>query len=183
MTFLLTIESSKTNLIIRYTLLYCQEDAMLESPVEEVPISRLLSLAYNKTSSTIYELLVAAGITDVRPSHGNVMEPLAFEDGLRLNDLAARAGVTPQSMGQWVDELEELGYVERRPDPSDRRAKRIHLTRKGKLVNQIEWRVVGQVDAAIDRLLGTKRVQELRRALLEVVEAPDLSGPVGSTSP
>jgi hypothetical protein len=35
-------------------------------------------------------------------------------------------------MGQLVDELEELCYVERRPDPVDRRAKRIHLTRKGK---------------------------------------------------
>ncbi len=149
---------------------------MSKCPAQQVPLSRLLSLAYNKTASAIYELLVAAGITDTRPSHGNVMEALAFEDGLRLNDLAARAGVTPQSMGQWVDELEELGYVERRPDPFDRRAKRIHLSRKGKRTNQIEWKIVGEVDDALERLLGKKRVQELRRSLLEVIDAPNLTG-------
>ena len=33
-------------------------------------------------------------------------------------------------MGELVDELEELGYVVRRPDPTDRRAKLIILTTK-----------------------------------------------------
>lgn len=36
--------------------------------------------------------------------------------------------MTPQAMGELVDELEELGYLERRPDPTDRRAKLIVLT-------------------------------------------------------
>ena len=38
---------------------------------------------------------------------------------------------TPQAMGELVDELEELGYAVRRPDPTDRRAKLIILTTKG----------------------------------------------------
>lgn len=141
------------------------------------PTSRLLSLAYNKTSAGIYERLVKAGITDTRPSHGNVMEHLAFEDGLRLADLAHRAGVTPQSMGQWVDELEALGYVERRPDKNDRRAKRIHLTRKGKRTNKIEWEVVGEVDDVLRRLLGEKRLRALRSTLEELINSDDLSSP------
>ena len=143
-------------------------------PQIQIPTSRLLSLAYNKTSAAIYERLVKAGITDTRPSHGNVMEHLAFEDGLRLADLAIRAGVTPQSMGQWVDELEALGYVERRPDKNDRRAKRIHLTPKGKKSNKIEWKVVREIDEALNDLLGEKRLQVLRRTLEEVINADDL---------
>ena len=137
----------------------------------EIPTSRLLSLAYNRTSAAIYQRLIAAGITDTRPSHGNVMEHLAFEDGLRLADLAERAGVTPQSMGQWVDELETLGYVERRPDSLDRRAKRIHLTRKGKRNNKIEWQVVREIDHALKDILGEKRLQAMRGALKEVINS------------
>ena len=144
---------------------------MAEASEFQSPTVRLLSLAYNSTSAAIYQRLVAAGITDTRPSHGNVMEHLAFEDGLRLADLASRAGVTPQSMGQWVDELEELGYVERRPDSSDRRAKRIHLTRKGKRSNKIEWEVIQEVDEALKHLLGEKRLHAMRRALEEVINA------------
>jgi DNA-binding MarR family transcriptional regulator len=137
----------------------------------QTPTTRLVSLAYNTTSAAIYERLVKAGITDTRPSHGNVMEHLAFEDGSRLADLASRAGVTPQSMGQWVDELETLGYVERRPDSNDRRAKRIHLTRKGKRSNKIEWQVVQEVEAALEDLLGEKRLQAMRRSLEEVIDS------------
>lgn len=99
------------------------------------------------------------------------MEHLAFEDGLRLNDLATRAGITPQSMGQFVDELEDLGYVERRPDPDDRRAKRIHLTRRGKRSNQVEWKVVGEVETALENVLGKKRLGDLRKALTSISES------------
>ena len=148
---------------------------MTRSPEDRTPTSRLLSLAYNKTSGAIYGKLVKAGITDTRPSHGNVMEHLAFEDGLRLADLAARAGVTPQSMGQWVDELEELGYVERQPDSTDRRAKRIHLTRKGKRSNQIEWKVVREIDDALEDALGARRLASLRRTLQEIIATDRLS--------
>jgi len=135
------------------------------------PTSRLLSLAYNKSSAAIYQRLQENGITDTRPSHGNVMEHLAFDDGLRLKDLATRAGITPQSMGQFVDELEDLGYVERRSDPDDRRAKRIHVTRKGKRSNQVEWKVVGEVEAALETLLGKKRLAELRKSLAKITES------------
>ena len=144
---------------------------MAQPTHDRTPTSRLLSLAYNKSSAAIYQRLQENGITDTRPSHGNVMEHLAFDDGLRLKDLATRAGITPQSMGQFVDELEDLGYVERRSDPDDRRAKRIHLTRKGKRSNQVEWKVVGEVEAALETLLGRKRLAELRKSLAKITES------------
>jgi DNA-binding MarR family transcriptional regulator len=146
---------------------------MRDNASQDLPMSRLLSLAYSTTSRAIFDRLTAAGIDDLRPSHGNVMEHLTFEEGLRLNDLAARAGVTPQTMGQWVDELEALGYVERRPDSSDRRAKRIHLTRKGKRSNEIAWKVVRDVESSLESLLGTKLMHDLRRALTKITGAGD----------
>ena len=144
--------------------------SLAATSADGTPTVRLLSLAYGSASAAIHARLWARGITDTRPSHGNVMEHLAFEDGLRLSDLASRAGITAQSMGQFVDELEELGYVERRPDPDDRRAKRVHLTRKGKRSSKIEWEVVREVEAALSALLGEKRLAQLRASLREVVE-------------
>ena len=138
---------------------------------DDIPTHRLLSLAYNVTSLAIFEGLVAAGIEGIRQSFGNVMEHLAYEDGLRLNDLASRAGITPQSMGALVDELEELGYVERRPDPSDRRAKRIYMTAAGKQTSQVSWKVLMGINERFSELLGQNRHRALRRSLIEIIES------------
>ena len=54
------------------------------------------------------------------------------DEGSRLTDLAARSGFTKQSVGEAVAELQKLGYVERVPDPADRRAKIIQLTPHGR---------------------------------------------------
>jgi DNA-binding MarR family transcriptional regulator len=145
-----------------------RKDRLPQDPPSELPTPRLLSLAYNQAAAAITARIVAAGFKDLRPSHGNVMEHLTFEDGARLTDLAARAGITPQSMTQLVDELEQLGYVERRLDSADRRAKRIHLTRRGKRCIQVSWDVVREVDRDLHELVGSRRFADLRATLMEI---------------
>lgn len=70
------------------------------------------------------------GHTRLQPSHQVVFASLA-PDGSRLTHLARRAGMTKQAMGQIVDDLERLGYVERTPDPADGRAKLVRFTPLG----------------------------------------------------
>jgi DNA-binding MarR family transcriptional regulator len=72
----------------------------------------------------------AAGFGDVRTNHDCVFSYLPPE-GTRLAELATRSRMAPQSIVWHVDQLERLGYVERVPDPSDRRAKLIRPTRHG----------------------------------------------------
>ena len=72
----------------------------------------LLRTAYNVISAAIYRAVTQTGATDLRPAHGNVMEMLAIEDGLRLTDIAARAAMAPQSMGELVDDLVARGYLQ-----------------------------------------------------------------------
>lgn len=74
--------------------------------------------------------LVARGHTRLQPSHQVVFASLGRE-GTRLTDLANRAGMTKQAMGQIVDDLERLGYIERTPDPADGRAKIVRFTPTG----------------------------------------------------
>jgi DNA-binding MarR family transcriptional regulator len=99
------------------------------------------------------------------------MEQLEIEDGLRLTDLAARAGITVQSMGELVDDLEVKGYLQRRPDPNDRRAKRIYLTARGRKNARVAKRATADVENYLAELLGEQHYHLLRRTLMEIIAA------------
>ena len=130
----------------------------------------LLRTAYNVLSAAIYRAVAQAGAADMRPAHGNAMEMLAIEDGLRLTDIAARAGMAPQSMGELVDDLVSRGYLERREDPADRRAKRIYLTGKGHATAAASQVAVRQVEQKLSEILGPSQYQQMRRDLAAIAE-------------
>ncbi len=74
--------------------------------------------------------VVARGFGDVRPAHGFAFVRIAMGDAT-ASDVGAHLGVTKQAASQLVDELVEKGYVERRPHPSDARARLLALTERG----------------------------------------------------
>ena len=78
----------------------------------------------------MFEELAAQGHPEIRPRHGAVLAYLDRE-GTRATDLARSSGRHKQVIGALVDELVTLGYVVRRPDPADRRAKLIVPTARG----------------------------------------------------
>jgi DNA-binding MarR family transcriptional regulator len=121
--------------------------------------------AYYELSRGIGGGVVAAGFTDLRPAHGNVLEQLGHEDGLRVSQLAERTSMTAQSMGELVDDLETLGYVERRPDPTDRRTKPVYLTSRGTASVAASSRAVVEQERDIEGRLGSARYRELRETL------------------
>ena len=143
---------------------------MTDSPYG-LPTSALLRTAYNVLAARIFASVFGSGFDDLRPSHGNAMEQLELEDGLRLTDLATRAGITVQSMGEFVDDLEAKGYLERRPDPDDRRAKRIYLTDRGRKNARVAKRATADVENYLAELLGQQRHHLLRRTLEDIIAA------------
>ncbi|WP_432981786.1 MarR family winged helix-turn-helix transcriptional regulator [Dactylosporangium sp. CA-233914] len=78
----------------------------------------------------LFRRLAEQGHPDLRPRHGAV---LAYLDpqGSRATELAYASGQHKQVIGTLIDELEALGYVQRRPDPQDRRAKLVVPTERG----------------------------------------------------
>jgi DNA-binding MarR family transcriptional regulator len=78
----------------------------------------------------INERVRAGGFTDLRPAHGFAFVRLA-PDGATVVELAEHLGVTKQAASQMADELVRKGYVERRPHPSDARARLLTLTERG----------------------------------------------------
>jgi DNA-binding MarR family transcriptional regulator len=105
----------------------------------------------------------------VKASHSAVFGQMSVE-GSRLSDLARGANMTPQAMGELVDELEELGYVVRRPDPTDRRAKLITLTESGRRCLAAGVDSIGDIERHITDALGVTGHRELRRMLLTLLE-------------
>ena len=129
----------------------------------------MLGQAYSLLGFQIVEGVVGAGYPH-KPKHSAVFAQISLE-GSRLTDLAHRANMTPQSMAEIVDELVELGYVVRRPDPADRRAKLIVLTRRGLDAVAAGRHTVEEIEDRVTEVLGERGRRDLRRLLTKLLEA------------
>jgi DNA-binding MarR family transcriptional regulator len=139
------------------------------STTTRVPMIGLLSTAMDKFSEELYERVQAAGLKDIRPGHGCVFSNVQPE-GSRLTELAERACMTKQTVGEVASDLEGLGYVERVPDPADGRAKIIRLTQRGREAQLIGRDLVNGLERDWGERYGEENVAALRQAL-EVISA------------
>ena len=128
----------------------------------------LLGLAYMSLGHRIVDGVNAAGFPQ-RPAHSAVMAHIDIDGGTRLSTIAARANITPQAVGELVDDLERLGYVVRQPDPDDRRAKRIVLTDRGRESVAAALDTIATLEAELEDLLGSDKVAELHDSLSRIL--------------
>ena len=135
---------------------------------ERVNTVSLLGRAYSLLGFQIVDGVVGAGFPQ-KPAHSAVFAQIS-SDGSRLTDLARRANMSPQAMGELVDELEELGYVVRRPDPTDRRAKLIVLTKKGHACIAAGTATIDGIEQRLTDLLGERGHRQLRRLLTKLLD-------------
>ena len=128
----------------------------------------LLGQAYSILGFKIVDGVVGAGYPQ-KPSHSAVFAQIK-PGGSRLTELARGAHMTPQAMGELVDELDELGYVVRRPDLSDRRAKLITLTPRGEACVTAGLATVSGLEEKINAILGQPAHRELRSMLRKLID-------------
>jgi DNA-binding MarR family transcriptional regulator len=132
---------------------------------------RLLGLLDTANEAMLDEFrrdLEQAGYQDIRPTHGCVFR-FVRDDGMRLTELATLAGMTKQSVGELVDDLVDLGYVERTPDPDDRRAKLIRLTEQGVKAQRTGFGLLAEIEERWAERFGRERINDLRETLEEIV--------------
>lgn len=140
-------------------------------PEQDSPLLRLLGLATRQLGSDLNGKLIEAGVTDHRDSWNNVM-PHIPASGIRLTELAARAGMTKQAMAELVAEIERRGYIQRTTDPADGRAKIIEYTDRGWAIVGLALSALGELEAEITDRLGEPSVRQLRNALLAILDRP-----------
>ena len=98
--------------------------------LDRAPLIGLVEKAARALEADMVREARERGYTEVRLAHNAVFGVLGTQ-AERTSDLAARAGITKQSMGEVVRELVELGICRMEPDPNDRRAKLVSFTDHG----------------------------------------------------
>jgi DNA-binding MarR family transcriptional regulator len=116
----------------------------------------------------LYSRLAEAGYRDLTYLHGAVIAHLD-EGGTRATEIARRSGRHKQVIGRLVDELEDLGYVKRRPDPADRRGKLVVPTARGVELMRLSDAIIAEIERRQARELGKAEYERFRTTLLAVV--------------
>ena len=71
---------------------------------------------------------------DLTRAQWRALKRLSYNEGLRQAELAEQLELEPIAIGRVIDRLQKAGFVERRADPNDRRAWRLHLTKRAHAV-------------------------------------------------
>jgi DNA-binding MarR family transcriptional regulator len=103
----------------------------------------------------------------LRVSHYRLLEMIP-PDGARITDLAEVAVMTKQGLGQHVDYLQRLGYVESDRLRTDRRVRLVRRTPKGDEAAAYSRTAIERVEALWADRLGQDRYQALRETLREL---------------
>jgi DNA-binding MarR family transcriptional regulator len=150
---------------------------MTASPAR-LHIGQLLAHTTRHFQLELYRRLADAGLEGLRVPHTHVSAYIEA-DGSRLTDLARKARMTVPAMLELVDDLERLGYAERRPDPLDRRAKLIVMTPKGWDSMRMGQRVIRELEDEYAKAIGEARFQDFLdtfQALLDHVSSDEQRG-------
>src|ERR1700704_2788975 len=124
-------------------------------------IGLLLRLLYQSQAKDNDGALHDAGFGDLRPAHANVF-PFVPPEGITVSELADLARVRKQTMAQAVDQLERTGYVERRPNPRDRRSQLVCLTERGRSVPPVTHAAAERVEQRWAQLTSKTELEALR---------------------
>jgi DNA-binding MarR family transcriptional regulator len=130
-------------------------------------IGALLRTRWEAVQRHMLERLHERGFGDFDAAYLSVFQ-YPGPEGERPSDLAARLRISKQALNHLLSQLEKLGYLDRRPDSDDLRAKRINLTPRGHSAIRVIREAVIEVETSWAQQVGTKRFAQLRRLLLEL---------------
>lgn len=124
----------------------------------------------------LFSKLAEEGFDDLQPRHGTVLAHLD-RNGTRATELSHRSGQHKQVVGTIVDELEELGYVVRRPDPADRRAKLVCPTERCLAEMHAATRIMAAIQERHARRIGRQDYARFKAAFADITEHQRLRQP------
>lgn len=136
----------------------------------DIDLPKAAGRLFLRMQSEMFRRIAEEGYSDVRPRHGAILAYLVPE-GRRLSEFADLSGQHKQVIGTIADELEELGYVARTPDPRDGRAKLLVPTERGLAELAASSRIIADIEARIARRIGSDDLAAVKAALVEAADA------------
>jgi DNA-binding MarR family transcriptional regulator len=131
-----------------------------------------MSIAHRAAETRILATLHAAGFDDLTLAQCRIGQRLS-PDGIRITDLAEQASVTKQTASALVDELERSGYVVRKQDPADARARLVTLSARGRRLCAAAAAELARVEAEWRDHIGAEAFAALNDALVALREITD----------
>lgn len=120
----------------------------------------------------------AAGYGDIREPHLQIFGNIRM-GGIRLTELADRAQLSLAATSELVNDLAELKYVTRRPDPADGRAKLIDLTKRGRELMGYAGDRVADIEHRWSAVIGVANFEQMcatMQRLLDELDPKDSRG-------
>jgi DNA-binding MarR family transcriptional regulator len=136
---------------------------------QEPDLAILVVAGYRALTDRLLADQRRAGIEGMRPQYGFVIRAVAAERP-SVQRLAELLDVTKQSASKLVDDMVRAGFLERRPDPEDRRRVRLALTERGTGVRRQALRTSAALERELAEDVGAPGVAALRAALRALVE-------------
>ena len=135
----------------------------------EIGLPALLRAARRTYGSAMRAALDAAGYDDI-PANGLFVLGTIARTGATLSEVIVGLGASKQSAGALVDTLVTRGYLDRSPDPADRRRLVVALTARGQDAAEIVRAAAGRIDAALLIRVTAEHVAHTRQTLLALIE-------------
>ncbi|WP_436500736.1 MarR family winged helix-turn-helix transcriptional regulator [Actinokineospora sp. HUAS TT18] len=148
----------------------------MTADAQPLDLGILLALAWQEFVRDLRATLDEQGFTDQGRSDGYVLRALNAKP-MTVSELATRLEITKQGAGQLVDDMERRGYVERRPDPTDGRARLLHLSEHG----QAALAAARAFHRRYERLLVGEHGAEAVQTLRDMLTA--MAGPAATPDP
>jgi DNA-binding MarR family transcriptional regulator len=141
---------------------------MTDAPDPEVPIARLLAMAYRHQMDELHRRLRVAGWTDVRPAYGFVL--LAARDQpTTATELGVLMGTTKQAASKLVDSMQAARYVRRTASEVDGRQRSVVLAARGRKLLAVVEDIYRDLEAEWAAVVGPGGVERLRQDLTAVL--------------
>jgi DNA-binding MarR family transcriptional regulator len=129
---------------------------------------QLLLRASRIVNRHVVEGLHARGYSNLRSTHTTLLSNIDLA-GNTVTEAAERAGITKQAMGRLAGELEDAGYIAVRSDPTDARARVLHLTKSGMRLMLDSLQVMTDLQHDYARLVGSDALAAVLDGLEEFV--------------
>lgn len=137
----------------------------------ERPLGDSLREAHRALVVHLEQAISRAGYNDVGAPHVSVLATVDSE-GTRQVELAARGGRTKQATAELCATLTQRGYVELRPDPTDRRAKLYLTTAPGRKLLAACQDVVVSYESWLADVIGADGLDHFRSTLTAIIDRP-----------
>ncbi len=129
----------------------------------------LISRATLAVTSHLKKEFAKENLGNIKPAYLGGLLALWNEDSVKGKELGKRAGLEPSTMTGLLDRMEKDGLVVRKPDPNDRRANLICLTKKGVEAETSATKVVSTTLSTVFNNIPDKDIETTKTVLRTVL--------------